>query len=157
MKTKVKFIICLLSLLVVTCYPCAKIQAQNNETYSITESLPNGYYATIYVEVSNVSARSSIITASKVYDITNSSNEVVASFKLTGTSTYPYNSSVKCTSATYSTKINDSKWSFSNCSASTSGNSAIGCFTAKNKIAGITISTIEKSIILSCDKNGNIS
>lgn len=80
--------------MVVTCYPCAKIQAQNNETYSITESLPNGYYATVYVEVSNVSARSSIITASKVYDITNSSNEVVASFKLTGTSTYPYNSSV---------------------------------------------------------------
>lgn len=86
-----------------------------------------------------------------------SSNEVVASFKLTGTFTYPYNSSAKCTSATYSTKINDSKWPFSNCSASTSGNSAIGCFTAKNKIAGITISTIEKSIILSCDKNGNIS
>ena len=157
MKKQMKSIIFALILLLAGLHPYTNVQAQTT-SYSYIEQLSDGYYATVYVEIQNPNARSSTKTASKTYEISStSSSEIFASYKLTASFSYPYNNTAKCISATYSTSVNDSSWSFSNCSATYSGNKAIGSFTAKRKILGITTNTIEKTLTITCDKNGTIS
>lgn len=157
MKLTIRLLLFTCSFLFISLHPYTYSHAQSAISYSYVEELPDGYYATVYVDVTNANARSTTQTAHKEYYITSSSNEVVAKYTLTATFTYPYNNTAKCTSATYSTKIYNSNWSFSDCSATTSGNKASGHFVATHKVLGITASTIDKTITLTCDKNGNIS
>jgi hypothetical protein len=151
-KRTITIITCVLTLF----YPQAKLYAQDTISYSYIEELSCGYYASISIEIQPYILRTSKKTVEKKYDIKSPSNNIVASYTLTATFTYPYNNTAKCTSASYMTNIVNSGWSFSNCSSSFSGNKASGHFTANQTVLGLT-STIDKTITLTCDKNGNIS
>lgn len=77
-----------------------------------TEDLGNGYYAETTIEYPEISTlASNRKTGSKTYSIKNSNGTTVATFKLTASFTYS-SSSVSCTSASYSTSIKKSGWSF---------------------------------------------
>lgn len=156
MSSKIKYILFSFTLLLTGLHPCINTQAQPT-SYSYMEELFDGYYATVYVDLQNFNARSSTKTASKTYKISSPSGEVVATYKLTASFSYPYNNTAKCTSASYNTTVNNSNWSFSNCSATKSGNQATGKFTINHSVLGITLDTIERTLTISCDKNGNIS
>lgn len=92
-------------------------------------------------------------SASKTYNIKNSSQVTLASFTLSCTFTYDGSTST-CTSASHSEAIYDSTWKFTSATASRSGNKGIGSFIAKCSATGQTVS---KTLTLTCDKNGNIS
>lgn len=125
---------------------------------SSIEDLGNGYYGITTIEYPEVSTYASgSKTGSKTYNIKNSNGTTVATFKLTASFTYSSSGTVTCKSATYSTSINKSDWSFSQASASKSGKTAYGNFTAICKVLGITSNTISKTITLTCDKSGNLS
>lgn len=156
MKTQINSIIFALTLFLTGLYPWNNVQAQTI-SYSYAEELPNGYYITTFVETLDSNARSSTKTATKTCNISSNTGEVVATYKLIASFSYPYNDTARCTSTTYSTSVNDSSWSFSDCSADKSGNKATGHFIIKKTFLGITRDTIEKTITITCDKNGNIS
>lgn len=66
--------------------------------------------------------------------------------------------SVKCTKADYSTTINNSSWSFSNGSASYSGNTTYGKGKFTYKVLWIfSTQNVNIDIKLSCDSYGNLS
>lgn len=92
-------------------------------------------------------------SASKTYNIKNSSQVTLASFTLSCTFTYNGSTST-CTSASHSEAIYDSTWTFTSATASRSTNKGIGSFIAKCSATGQTVS---KTLTLTCDKNGNIS
>lgn len=78
-------------------------------------------------------------------------------FKLTATFSYEYGVSATCTKASYSKTINDSSWSFSDGSATKSGNVATGKGTFKFKVLFITTQTHNVTVTLTCDKYGNVT
>ena len=126
-------------------------------SYTYSEDLGNGYYGITTIEFSNLSTyATNQRNGSKTYTIKDSDGNVEASFKLSASFSYS-STSVTCTSATYSTTVNDKSWSFTNTSASKSGATAQGDFTAVCKFLGITIKSITRTITLTCDKNGNLS
>lgn len=91
-------------------------------------------------------------TASKTYNIKNSSGTTIGSYTLTGT--FQYNgSSSACTNASCSTSVSNSNCYFSSKSASKSGNTATGSFTFVNTLAGIRVT---KTLTLKCSANGTI-
>ena len=121
------------------------------------ENLGNGYLGITSIEVPSMSLKSSgVKTGTKLYRIETSDNEVIATFKLTASFRYS-SDSVTCTSASYSTDISDSKWEFTEASARKSGAKAYGDFTIKRKILGITLEKISRTIIMTCDNQGNLS
>lgn len=133
----------------------AKEIPESNETIYISDDL---YIECMITEKSPLStySTSKSKTVSKIYTLKTSSDKSLVSFKLTGTFTYNGSTS-SCTSATYSTTIYDDTWKFTSKSASKSGNTATGKFTAKKYLLIIPIQTVTKTITLTCDKNGNIS
>ena len=139
------------------------ISIPSNAQVPITSSfevdyLGDGLYGITTYEISNdfSTYATSTKTATKKYTIQNSDGENLAMFKLRAT--FSYNgSSATCTSATYSTEIYDDNWSFTEASATKSGGTATGTFTAKCVKFFITVQKVEKTITLTCDKNGNIS
>lgn len=116
------------------------------------------YIETIIIEEQGINffSTTNTKTASKIYNIKNSSNEILATFKLTGIFSYNGNTS-SCTRSSHSTAINDTRWKFVSSTSSKSGNVAIGTFTAKYYLFEIETQTISKTITITCDANGNIS
>ena len=148
------------------------VSAQSLDGATATEdvetiSLDDGYYieVTLTVEdnrytpygISTFSAQSQTKSATKTYSIRNSSGTVLAQFKLHGSFSYVNGVSSTCTSATYSTNIYNSAWSFTYKSTTKSGNTANGSFTAVCKYNNEILTTVQKSISLKCDIYGNIS
>ena len=78
-------------------------------------------------------------------------------YTLTGTFSYTYGVSSTCTKASYTQTIYDDSWSFSDGSATRSGNKAIGKGTFTGKILFITFKTCNVDISLTCDKYGNVT
>ena len=87
----------------------------------------------------------------------NSSNELIWRYTLYGTFSVENGVSAACTNASYDTVVNASSWSFSDCAATASGNTAYGVGTVKNKFLFITLETVEIDISISCDVYGNLS
>ena len=89
-------------------------------------------------------------TASKTYNIKNSSGTTLATYTLTGTFIYNGSSSA-CTNASYSTSISNSNYSFTSKSARCSGNTAIGSFTLAS-----ASQRISKTLTIKCTASGTI-
>lgn len=135
-------------------------QASGTESYIVDiEDLGNGYQGITTISFSATSPLSYTghKDGSKTYNIKDSSGDIVASFTLKASFTYDTSGSATCDSATYTTAVYKSGWSFTKAKAYRSGNTAYGEFTAVYKILGITTKTIEDSITLSCDRLGNLS
>lgn len=119
------------------------ITSENDNTFSTY-----GYSRT----TASVYASTKQRTASKTYNIKNSSGTTIGSYTLTGT--FQYNgSSSACTKASCSTSVSNSNYYFSSKSASKSGNTATGSFTFVNSLTGTK--TI-KTLTLKCNADGTI-
>ena len=73
-----------------------------------------------------------------------------ASFQYNGTS-------ATCTAASCSVSISNSAWYLISKSTSQSGNTATAEVSMGRKLLGVTVRTINCTITLSCDANGNLS
>lgn len=92
-------------------------------------------------------------SASKVVTARNSAGKTVATFTLHGTFEYD-GKSATCTSASYSTSISDSTWSFIFKQASKSANKAKGSYTLSCSANGQTVSD---QVTITCSPTGKIS
>lgn len=86
----------------------------------------------------------------------NEAGNALAKYHLTATYTYNGTTST-CVSASHSTEIFDTTWSFSLLGSHKSANVAFGDFTAVCKILFITTQTISKSMNMSCSPTGVLS
>lgn len=77
---------------------------------------------------------------------------------MTVTGKFTYNGKIsRCTSSSISATSYDSNWKISSKSSSKTGNTAIGNATAKLYLDGSYISSLTKTVKLTCDKNGKLS
>lgn len=119
------------------------VTSKNDNTFSTY-----GYLRT----TASVYASTKQRTASKTYNIKNSSGTTLGSYTLTGT--FQYNgSSSACTKASYATSVSSSNCYFSSKSSSKSGNTATGSFTFVDNLSGIRIT---QTLTLKCSANGTI-
>lgn len=94
--------------------------------------------------------------AKKTLSYKNSSGKVLWSVSVIGTFSYNGSSS-KCTKSDVSLVINDTNWKESSKSGSLSGNKATAKAVVKCVSLGATISTISKTVTLSCSPKGELS
>lgn len=112
-----------------------------------------------YVIEENSSARSSAQTVTGGKDVTCKDSDGNLEWKYTLSATFSYVPSISstCTSAWYTKTIYDSHWSFSDGSATKSGNTAYGKGKFVKKVLFITGKTYDIDICMSCDKYGKLS
>lgn len=84
------------------------------------------------------------------------SNELVCTLTITGTFNYD-GSSATCTNASVSYRIYNDNWKVTEAKASRSGATAKGEFTVKKYFLGVPIKTLNKTVTLTCSKNGVFS
>lgn len=69
--------------------------------------------------------------------------------------TFSYNGeAARCTDASVSYYIYDGDWKMLSCESTKSGSVATASFKVRQYKLGVALKTIEKSIVLTCDKNG---
>lgn len=118
--------------------------------------LEDGSYYEITILENTMTRASSTKTATKRAKYVNSSNVTVWEVSVTGTFTYNGTSST-CTASSVATKSYSTNWKITSQSASKSKNKAIAKATAKYYYDGSLVTTANKSVTLTCDKNGNLS
>lgn len=64
--------------------------------------------------------------------------------------------SAECTKVSVSQSIKDSDWKLISSDCEKSGNRATGDFTVRQYKLGVPLKTIEKTLTLTCDKDGNV-
>ena len=96
------------------------------------------------------------VTGNKEYYQSDSNGNAICKATLTGSFSYNGTSS-SCTGASCNVTIYNSAWSTKSVNAYTSGNSAIADVTMERKFLFITLETLNFSIVLSCDKYGNLT
>jgi len=124
--------------------------------------LPDGGYIVVVLNGGSAEAapggnRSYTVNDSKSVMRYNADNDLIWQYTLYGTFSVEYGVSAVCTNATYSTVSNSSFWTFSDCSATASGNTAYGAGTVKDKFLFITLETVIIDIHLTCDIYGHTS
>lgn len=95
-------------------------------------------------------------TGSKTVYYKDANNKTLWYVKVTATFSYN-NKTSTCTSASVTAASYNSYWKVSNKSSSHSGNHGTASATGKKYLAGIVISTINKSVTLTCSKDGALS
>lgn len=162
----------LLSILLTVALLCtAIIPAYATEPEQTSEQLDDGttiiYYedgssltiSPIYDVQENNMARAGEQTVSGGRDATykDSNGNLEWIYTLSATFSYVSGVSSTCTSASYTKTIYDSHWSFSDGSATKSGNTAYGKGKFVKKVLFVTGKTYDINISISCDKYGKLS
>ena len=131
------------------------VSASTKGTYAVTkEYLPDGsYYET---EIRYTPTRSTITGASKTTTYKNASGDALWYVRVTANFTFNGSSS-SCTSAKCSSESYSSSWRILKRESSRSGNTAYAAARAGTYMAGALIGTHDKTVSLTCDKNGNLS
>lgn len=134
-----------------TTFTSEGITLSNEDSY-ITYLDDGSYYTVTITE----SVARSVKAGSKSVTYSSSTGEDL--WKVAVNGSFSYNgTSVTCTSASYTVTIYDSAWYKDSGSAYASGNQAIADVTMKKKLLGVVTSTRNVHLVLSCDKNGNLS
>lgn len=120
--------------------------------------LADGGYILVEAAVDGTSERGEVVTiyGHKYYYGYDQSGTAVWRATLTGTFTYDGSSS-SCTGASLSFTAYDSAYYRVSGSAYPSGSSAVADFTVGFRVLGITVSTSNHHMTLSCDAYGNLS
>lgn len=162
----------LLSVLLTVALLCtAIIPAYAAESEPTAEQLADGTTVIYYDDGSSLTispiygvqeksmARAGEQTVSGGRDVTFADPNGTLEWKYTLSATFSYVSGVSstCTSASYTKTIYDNDWSFSNGSATKSGNTAYGKGHFTKKVLFITIKNYDIDISISCDKYGKLS
>lgn len=150
--------VCALSFMLNTNVIFSNAAESPNEQLIKTQIAPiNDLY---YVETSIYKSNDSIavyatntISPHGVCTIKNASGNTVATFTLYCSFTYN-GTTATCTSATYSTNVYSSYFSFTHASAAKGSSIATGMYTIK---CTLPPNSFSDSITIKCDKNGNIS
>ena len=95
-------------------------------------------------------------TGTKGYKHYDSGNTLVWEASITATFTYN-GTTASCTSVSKSTTIYNNSWRCTASSCSKSGATATGNFTFKHYVLGVPVKTINKTLTLTCDPNGNVT
>ena len=153
-----KRFLCLFLIIIIVSFSFASVcGAINGEVISESvEYYPDGSYGITETIEYSAKATYGSKTASKNYKHYNASNELVWMVKLTASFTYNGSTS-SCTSATPSYTEYVSTWKVKTATASHSGNTATGNYTAKRYTLLIPVETVNKTLTLKCDKNGNVT
>lgn len=158
-------VISLIICLSITTFAKENISILGTETASIEiiRQDDGGYIVIELVTVNNNSAFSTLSTTytrtgSKTFTKYDSDDDLEWQYTLTGTFSVVSGVSATCTNATYTTNIEASKWSFSNGSATRSGNTAYGVGTFKYKLLGFIVTdTVDIDISITCNEYGTLS
>lgn len=155
-------------LLAVLAMFCQITTASADTSTPAVQTLPDG--STVYLfsdgskltvsAVRSVAEEKGVMTntsGSKDMTFTNSDNVVEWKYTLHATFSYTYGVSSSCTSAYYTQNIYQGNWSFSNGSATKSGNTAHGVGTFEKRVLFIVINTVDVDLHIYCDKYGVVS
>lgn len=133
-----------------------QVMAESNNTFQATrEYLDDGSFFEILIE-SNENQRSSIKNASKTFTFKNANEEPLWYAKVTANFYYDGNTS-SCTSSSASGGSYVSEWKILSKSSSRTGNVASATVTAGAYMGGLYVDSLTVKVLLSCDKNGNLS
>ncbi len=134
--------------------PFSVIAAPINTTVT-TEYLDNGNYLEIVIE-SNTNQRSSIKNASKTVTYKNADGQSLWYAKVTANFYFDGKTS-SCTSSSASAGSYVDIWKILSKSSSRTGNTASATVTAGAYVGGLYVDSTTEKVLLSCDKNGNLS
>ena len=156
--------ISLLLLLLATLFltPVSAAVDKNSDPYTSVEYYPDGSYGVTTLTISesgnsnSASLRAAVTSGTKNYTHYDSNNNALWKVTLTGYFSYT-GTSATCTSATPSYVVYDSAWRVTKATASCSGNTATGEFTAKKYVLGIPIQTVNKTLTITCSPTGVLS
>lgn len=123
------------------------------------QAIDENYYAEILIteNLSAITRATTTKTANKHFVLRNSDGDELARFTLTGTFSINQGVSSTCTAASHTTSIADTAWSVKSATSSKSGNQAIGDGEFIRKLLFVTVETKSCHLVLTCDKNGNLS
>lgn len=165
-----KFVVFLMSLVMFTTISstsritahAAAIEASTSEIIvsETTEYYDDGTYATVIVsEETSPTTRATAYTktGNKAYVLYNKNREELWRFTVHGTFSVNSGVSSTCTAVSHSISITENAWQNESASTSRSGNQAIGDATFIKKLLFITVETKGCHVVLTCDKNGNLS
>ena len=125
-----------------------------SQTDEYIEYFDDGSYMVTKFETEQVSPFSTSTTRkTKSANYYSNSGELLWIVSLTGNFSYT-GSSATCTSSSVSYKIYNSAWKITSSKADKNGRQAIGNFTVKKYAIGIPISTVNKTITISCSNTG---
>ena len=139
---------------------CVCFAYADNTEEQLIEYYPDGSYYIVTIS-SHTSFTSFLQTRGTKTETKNgshyNSNGSIA-WKASITATFTYNgTSASCTDVSKSTTIYDSAWKCTSSSCSKSGATATGNFTFKRYVLLVPVQTVNKTLTLTCDKNGNVS
>ncbi len=123
------------------------VEYYDDGTYSVTE---------IGCGVVTCAGTTQQVTNYKTRNVYDGNDNKLFSCSITGTFRYDGTTST-CTSANSSYQITDDAWKITSHSASRSGNTATGTFTAKKYFVGLPVGTKDISVSLSCSPTGVFS
>lgn len=145
----------LLMLLIFSPIEICGLESNTNEKVYY-EYLEDGSYYEITIIENTMTRATNTKKGTKRTKYLDSSNVTVWEVSVTGTFTYDGSTST-CTAASVAATSYSSNWKITSKSASKSGNKAIGKATAKCYYDGSLVTTVNKTVTLTCDKNGNLS
>ena len=151
MKRIIAFI---LTVLVLTgCFSCAVFAT--HEKVITVEFFEDGSYGVICVS-NQLFLRAGSVSRTKSYSFYDNDHNL--GWKASITASFNYNgTTASCTNVSKSTTIYDNAWECTASSCNKSGATATGNFTFKRYVTLIPVQTINKTLTLTCDPNGNIT
>lgn len=154
MKKKISFfILSLLFVFTLTLQPLA-VQASPANTTITREYLPDGSYYETVLETTQV--RSTINNARKTSTYKSSSGQAL--WYVTVTANFSFNGSTsRCTSASVTAGSYHSVYKISSKSSGRNGNTGWASAIADVYSNGNYVSSMTRTVNISCDKNGNVS
>ncbi|MFR7676781.1 MAG: hypothetical protein ACLU3D_06595 [Acutalibacteraceae bacterium] len=146
-------------LMLIFCFIVSASAASVVNTNEYIEYFSDGSYATTTIEESLVLTRGTVFLKSgnKVYTYWDAKGN--EQFKVTLYGEFNVNSGVSatCIKSTINVNITNDNWKLISQEASKSGNQAKGTVTLKRYMLLIPVETREKTLTLTCDKNGTLS
>lgn len=134
----------------------AKEKIDKNVSVEI-EYLDNGDYIEIILEEYLASNRAATRKGSKTTNYKNSSGTTLWSVTVVGTFSYTSGKAAQCTSVSGSSVSYSSAWKVTGARTSKNGNKASASATGTQIVNGVVISTLSRTVTLTCDSYGNLS
>lgn len=105
--------------------------------------------------LNRIFAKQSTVTKTKYCNYFDSQGNLLWSVSLKGKFTYNHRKAV-CVSSEINYEIRDSDWKLISSCSSEDGSSAKGSFSLRQYKLGVPLKLIEKELVLTCDKDGNL-
>lgn len=161
MKIKMKkFLILFFTVVLLLLMPFSVFAESKTDTVvsedSYIEYFDDGSYIVTEIISNEIQSRATGVAKTKSEHYYNSNNEKEWTITVTGTFNYDGQTSA-CTKAVTSYTIYNDNWKVTEAKASRNGATAKGEFTVKKYFLGVPIKTVNKTVTLTCSKNGAFS